>query len=48
MNDTQERLVNPDPRDEDSANFSLRPQLLNEMIGQEKIKENIAILIEAA
>lgn len=48
MNDSQDRLVNPDPRDEDQANFSLRPQFLREMIGQEKIKENIAILIEAA
>lgn len=41
-------MVNPSPRQEDQADLSLRPQLLSELIGQEKIKENIRILIEAA
>ena len=48
MNDSQDRLVDPDRRDEDQADLTLRPQFLREMIGQEKIKENLAILIEAA
>ncbi len=48
MTDSQDRLVNPDPQDEDQVEQSLRPQYLNEMIGQEKIRENLAILIEAA
>jgi Holliday junction DNA helicase RuvB len=48
MNDSQDRLVNPDPRNEDQFDLTLRPQFLKEMIGQEKIKENVAILIEAA
>lgn len=48
MNDSEDRLVNPDRRDEDQMDLSLRPQFLKEMIGQDKIRENIAILIEAA
>jgi Holliday junction DNA helicase RuvB len=48
MDDSQNRLVNPDRRDEDQFDLTLRPQYLKEMIGQEKIKENLAILIEAA
>ncbi len=41
-------MVNPDRQDEDQTELSLRPQQLRELIGQEKIKENLAILIEAA
>ncbi len=48
MTDSDDRLVNPSPRSEDQADLSLRPQFLNELIGQEKIKENLRILIEAA
>ncbi|MEJ2757627.1 MAG: Holliday junction branch migration DNA helicase RuvB [Anaerolineales bacterium] len=48
MTESGDRLVNPDRRDEDQAELSLRPQFLRELIGQEKIKENLAILIEAA
>lgn len=48
MTESGDRLVNPDRRDEDQPELSLRPQHLSELIGQEKIKENLAILIEAA
>ena len=48
MSESGDRLVNPDPRSDDQENLSLRPQYLRELIGQEKIKENLAILIEAA
>lgn len=48
MTDSQDRITNPDPRDEDTAEQSLRPQFLRELIGQESIKENLSILIEAA
>jgi len=48
MTDSQNRLVNPDRRDDDQVDLTLRPQFLREMIGQEKIKENLTILIEAA
>jgi holliday junction DNA helicase RuvB len=48
MTESDDRLVNPSPRAEDQADRTLRPQYLSELIGQEKIKENIRILIEAA
>jgi Holliday junction DNA helicase RuvB len=48
MSDPQDRLVNPSPRSEDQVDRALRPENLAELIGQEKIKENLAILIEAA
>jgi Holliday junction DNA helicase RuvB len=44
-----ERVVSPTVRQEDVAtDVSLRPQRLAEYIGQEKVKENLTILIEAA
>jgi Holliday junction DNA helicase RuvB len=48
MSDSKDRLVNPAPRSEDQLDRALRPQNLGELIGQDKIKENLAILIEAA
>jgi Holliday junction DNA helicase RuvB len=48
MSDPQDRVLNPSPRPEDQFDKSLRPKTLAEMIGQEKVKENLAILIEAA
>jgi len=44
----KERLSNPDNRSEDHFGNSLRPRLLNEVIGQSQLKENLAILVEAA
>ncbi|MGQ9627427.1 MAG: Holliday junction branch migration DNA helicase RuvB [Anaerolineae bacterium] len=44
-----ERLVAPQPRGEDvPLDANLRPRNLAEYIGQEKVKENLRILIEAA
>lgn len=40
--------INPEPKPEDRVDHALRPQRLKELIGQEKIKENLSILIEAA
>ncbi|MBW8009721.1 MAG: Holliday junction branch migration DNA helicase RuvB [Chloroflexi bacterium] len=48
MSESKERLVNPEPRPDDRLDQALRPKTLAELIGQERIKENIAILIEAA
>jgi holliday junction DNA helicase RuvB len=49
MNDeTQDRLVNPKPRPEDRLDTALRPRTLEELIGQERVKENLRILIAAA
>jgi Holliday junction DNA helicase RuvB len=49
QNTTGERVVSPQVRQGDVApEVSLRPQRLAEYIGQEKIKDNLTILIEAA
>ncbi len=43
------RVVSPENSPEDGdAEITLRPQTLNEYIGQDKVKENLAIYIEAA
>src|SRR5579859_6490024 len=45
----KERLVSPDVSEEEQViEGSLRPRRLAEYIGQEKIKENLSILLEAA
>ena len=48
MND--DRIINPNLEDvgEERLENTLRPQLLNEYIGQDKVKENMKIYIEAA
>ena len=44
-----DRIVSPKPRTEERENErSLRPLTLSEYIGQERVKENLCILIEAA
>jgi len=42
------RLVNPQPQADDRQDTSLRPRSLSDLIGQERVKENLAILIAAA
>src|SRR5437016_9429945 len=45
----KERLVSAAPVEDDSSfDFKLRPQRLAEFIGQDKVKENLAVAIEAA
>lgn len=49
--DFESRIVSPEvirQDDESAAELSLRPTSLNEYIGQEKVKENLSIYIEAA
>ncbi|MGE5223246.1 MAG: AAA family ATPase, partial [Omnitrophica WOR_2 bacterium] len=48
MNDSPERIVSPIPQPEDRLDTTLRPRTLNDLIGQEQVKENLRILIEAA
>ena len=48
MTNSPERLVNPEPQADDRLDQSLRPQYLTDMIGQDRVKENLAILIAAA
>ncbi|MBI3362240.1 MAG: Holliday junction branch migration DNA helicase RuvB [Chloroflexi bacterium] len=43
-----DRVLSPKRRPEDQADSVLRPRTLAEFIGQERLKENLAILIEAA
>ena len=46
----EDRLLRPEIGDysEERLETSLRPKLLNEYIGQSKVKENMKIYIEAA
>jgi len=44
----EDRLVSPQHGDEDIQETSLRPRRLDEYIGQETIKNNLSILLEAA
>jgi len=48
MDDTPQRLVTPESRPDDRVDQALRPRRLADVIGQDQVKENLAILIEAA
>ncbi|MEX2030475.1 MAG: Holliday junction branch migration DNA helicase RuvB [Anaerolineales bacterium] len=48
MAEATARVVAAEPHREDSPEPSLRPQRLAELIGQDRVRENLAILIEAA
>ncbi|MEO7666342.1 MAG: Holliday junction branch migration DNA helicase RuvB, partial [Dehalococcoidia bacterium] len=46
---TDERIVSPDVRDEDETlDNTLRPRRLSEFVGQDKLKDNLAISVQAA
>ncbi|MFT5171608.1 MAG: Holliday junction DNA helicase RuvB [Candidatus Marinamargulisbacteria bacterium] len=48
MAEDEHRLSAPDHMEEDKKEFTLRPQVLGEFIGQPKIKQNLSIFIDAA
>jgi len=48
MKEDPQRIVNPQPQVEDRFDQALRPQRLSDLIGQARVKENLAILIAAA
>jgi len=48
MDHENNRYIQPESRPEDRNDQTLRPKILSEVIGQEQIKENLTILIEAA
>ena len=48
MDDKPTRLINPEHQQEDHFDLALRPRTLTDLIGQERVKENLAILIAAA
>lgn len=43
-----DRIVNPNPQTEDRLDQTIRPKMMADLIGQERVKENLKILIEAA
>ena len=45
---TDQRIVSPGANDEDHQEVGLRPKRLEEYIGQEKVKDNLRILLDAA
>ncbi len=48
MSDENDRLVSPESKPDDRLDYALRPQRLQDLIGQDLVKENLAIFIEAA
>ncbi len=42
------RLITPNPRGEDRDNVALRPKLLKDIVGQDRVRENLKIIIDAA
>ncbi|MDY0873261.1 Holliday junction branch migration DNA helicase RuvB [Dongia rigui] len=48
QNAGETRMITPERAEEDNSEQSLRPLALGEFIGQQKLRENLAIFIEAA
>ena len=48
MTDPKDRPVTPEAKPDDRIDHALRPQRLTDLIGQDQVKENLAILIAAA
>ena len=48
MDDFNERIVSGGEMDIDNWQYSLRPKKLQEYIGQDKVKDNLSIFIQAA
>ncbi|MGQ0601370.1 MAG: Holliday junction branch migration DNA helicase RuvB [Anaerolineales bacterium] len=48
MSDSDSRLLSPQRKPEDQPDHALRPKRLADFVGQERIRENLQILIDAA
>ncbi len=48
MSALEERLVAPQPGGEDATEAPIRPQSLDEFVGQRQLRDNLAVFIEAA
>jgi Holliday junction DNA helicase RuvB len=48
MTDSASRLVTPQPQSDDRFDQALRPKNLSDLIGQDRVKENLGIIIKAA
>ena len=46
--ESDDRLVSPKSKPDDRQDYALRPETLSELIGQERVKENLTILVAAA
>ncbi|MCL2856914.1 MAG: Holliday junction branch migration DNA helicase RuvB [Oscillospiraceae bacterium] len=46
--DFENRMMSPDTLPDDEAELSLRPKTMAEYIGQQKVKDNLSVFIEAA
>ena len=42
------RPLDPEAKPDDRVDNALRPEKLNDLIGQDQVKENLSILIDAA
>ena len=48
MSESRQRPLDPESKPDDRIDNALRPQKLSDLIGQDQVKENLAILIAAA
>jgi len=48
MTDGPERLISPQRKPDDPVDYALRPKLLRDLIGQDRVKDNLKILVDAA
>lgn len=48
MSEEEERLLSPNPLPDDRNETAIRPKMLADVIGQDQVRENLAILIGAA
>ncbi len=48
MSEPKNRTIDPQAKPDDRVDHALRPQKLGDLIGQDQVKENLAILIAAA
>ena len=48
MSAVPERLVAPQPGEQDAAEAPIRPQSLDEFVGQKQLRDNLSVFIEAA
>lgn len=48
MSEADERVLSPKRRPDDPIDYALRPHKLDELIGQDRVRENLAILIAAS
>ena len=48
MEQMPERIVAPQPGEQDAAEAPIRPQTLHEFVGQRQLRDNLSIFIEAA